>query len=445
MIDDIQTPNTSGPSPEPTPEPDKIVVKTSSAETPTTPEKAPDAKPEEVGGAPLPFKVGQGYDSTGRKQPKFTEPVSVSSTEPFEPKVVDEKKPKKRKLKKLLIVFIILVLLGSAGFAGWWFGFRDSGTPTTTSTQNSEVVEEEVEAESETSDLVASPLSGLPVSEADAKRPVTSIMIENSGDARPQSGLREADVIFEAIAEGGITRFLALYQAKQPDYIGPVRSARPYYVEWAAAFDAAYAHAGGSPDGIARIGQLGVKDLNAFAFGEDVFFRTDDREAPHNLYTSFAGLDKANSEKGYTSSTFTPWQRKTDVAQTPLAKAVDISISSDFFNVHYDYDAGTNTYLRSIGGEPHLDEKSAKQLAPNTVLVMVMNNYISGSYNVYTTTGSGTFVAFQDGVASEGSWSRSGPKDQYVFTDKYGFPYLFNKGQTWVSVIGSRSDVSFVP
>ena len=257
---------------------------------------------------------------------------------------------------------------------------------------------------------MASSLSGVLVSETDAARPVTGIMIENSGEARPQSGLKEADVVFEAIAEGGITRFLALFQAKQPDYIGPVRSARPYYVEWAAAFDAGYAHAGGSPAGISRISQLGVKDINAFAYGTSVFYRTDDRESPHNLYTTFVGLDKVNTDKGYTTSTFTPWSRKNDVAQTALANKIDVVISSSFYNVHYDYDASTNTYLRNQGGSKHLDEKSGKQLTPNNVLVMVMNRSISGQYNVYTTTGSGAFVAFQDGVASEGIGAELAPR-----------------------------------
>ena len=310
---------------------------------------------------------------------------------------------------------------------------------------NQNLVEEEIEETEPVSDLVASPLSGVLVSETDAARPVTGIMIENSGEARPQSGLKEADVVFEAIAEGGITRFLALFQAKQPDYIGPVRSARPYYVEWAAAFDAGYAHAGGSPAGISRISQLGVKDINAFAYGTSVFYRTDDRESPHNLYTTFVGLDKVNTDKGYTTSTFTPWSRKNDVAQTALANKIDVVISSSFYNVHYDYDVGTNTYLRNQGGSKHLDEKSGKQLTPNNVLVMVMNRSISGQYNVYTTTGSGAFVAFQDGVASEGTWSRAGAKDQYVFKDKYGFDFLFNRGQTWVSIVDARSDLSYTP
>ena len=109
-----------------------------------------------------------------------------------------------------------------------------------------------------------SPLTGMEVSADDAKRPVTGVMIENTVFARPQSGLKEAGVVYEAIAEAGITRFLALYQEAKPGNIGPVRSARPYYVDWAHSFDAAYGHVGGSPDALAKIKSDGVKDLDQF-------------------------------------------------------------------------------------------------------------------------------------------------------------------------------------
>src|SRR3989344_4870304 len=110
---------------------------------------------------------------------------------------------------------------------------------------------------------IASPLTGLQVAPELAQRPVTAIMIENSLDARPQSGIQEAGVVFEAIAEGGITRFISLYQEAQPTYIGPVRSLRPYYIDWAVPFDASIAHIGGSPDALAQI-RNGGKDLDQF-------------------------------------------------------------------------------------------------------------------------------------------------------------------------------------
>lgn len=346
-----------------------------------------------------------------------------------------------KKLKKILLTLITVVLIGGLGFAGWWFGIRDTGVKSVTKSENSTPNVNETESKK----LVPATLSGLEVDTEIANRPVTGIMIENSGESRPQSGLIEADVVFEAIAEGGITRFLALYQSKKPEYIGPVRSARPYYVEWAKTFDASYVHAGGSPDGLQAITSLGVKDISAFAYGGDTFYRTTDRQSPHNLYSSFKGLDKVNQEKGFTSSKFTPWGRKKDVPQTPTAKNISISISSDFYNPSYTYDAATNSYLRSQGGEIHKDEKSGKQLSPKTVLVLIKNKTQNGIYSVYKTTGTGKFYAFQDGLVTEGTWSKNSATEQYTFKDSNGFDYLFNRGQTWVSIASDANGVSYKP
>jgi hypothetical protein len=142
---------------------------------------------------------------------------------------------------------------------------------------------------------VASPLTGVQVPPELAKRPVTGIMIENSIYARPQSGIQDAGVVFEAIAEAGITRFLTLYQDAKPQYIGPVRSLRPYYIDWAGSFDASIAHIGGSPDALKRI-RNGGKDLDQF-FNSGSYWRQPTREAPHNVYTSFKLLDRLNRQK----------------------------------------------------------------------------------------------------------------------------------------------------
>ena len=144
----------------------------------------------------------------------------------------------------------------------------------------------------------ASNLTGLKVPIGTNKRPVTAVMIENSPDARPQSGLRDAGVVFEAVAEGGITRFLALFQDTKPDYVGPVRSARPYYVRWMLGFDANYAHAGGSGKALAMIRELNVRDIDHGANGSR-FDRVSSRYAPHNLYTSIDRLLAAGKERGY--------------------------------------------------------------------------------------------------------------------------------------------------
>jgi hypothetical protein len=288
-------------------------------------------------------------------------------------------------------------------------------------------------------------LTGVEVSLELNKRPVTAIMIENSPDARPQSGLNQAGVVFEAIAEGGITRFLTLFQEAQPDYIGPVRSVRPYYAQLAAPFDAALAHAGGSADGLAQVRALGIKDLDHGANGA-AFKRVNNRYAPHNLYTSSADLDKASQGRGYTTSNFTGYTRKKEApSATPNAKTVDLKLSGALYNVHYDYDAATNSYKRSEGGKPHTDERSKAQLSPKVVVALVMNYSQNGIYSVYQTTGSGQVVVFQDGVAQKGTWARAGAKDMLTFTDEAGKPLALNPGQTWFTLVADAGAVTYNP
>ncbi len=147
-----------------------------------------------------------------------------------------------------------------------------------------------------------SPLTGeLIAQEGDAAKPVTAIMLENSPDARPQSGLKDAEIVYEAIAEGGVTRFLAVYQQHKPQLIGPVRSVRMYYVHWLTPYDASVAHIGGSAAALQLVRNGSYRDIDQF-FNAGSYWRANDRYAPHNVYTSFEKLDALNASKGYASS-----------------------------------------------------------------------------------------------------------------------------------------------
>lgn len=285
------------------------------------------------------------------------------------------------------------------------------------------------------------PLTGVEVSDQTlTTRPVTAIMIENSPDARPQSGLKDAGVVYEAIAEGGITRFVALYQDAQPGLIGPVRSVRPYYVEWAAAYDAGVAHIGGSSRALQMIrsGAYGV-DLDQF-FNAGSYWRASDRYAPHNVYTSFERLNALNAAKGKTASAFTPLARKADTkAKAVTASHINLPISSPLYNVDYDYDATNNVYARKVGGEAHVD-REAGQITPKVVVALqvAMTLQMEDGYREQiTTTGSGTAWIFQDGTVTEATWQRPDVKSQLSLTDASGKAIELNRGQTWITALPS--------
>ena len=313
------------------------------------------------------------------------------------------------------------------------------------------VVESEkpVEAPPEPPKPVTEPsrLTGIEISLELNKRPVTGVIIENSPDARPQSALKDAGVVFEAVAEGGITRFLALYLEAQPEHIGPVRSARPYYLDFLVPFDAAIAHVGGSPEALAQIRNEGIKDLDQF-HNSGAYQRVSSRYAPHNVYTSMAKLDSVNQAKGFTSSNFTGFQRKAEAPSAqPTARSIDFTISSFLYNVHYDYDPTTNSYNRVMAGKPHTDERSGTQLSSKVVIALMMGKGIAsdGLHTTYATTGSGQMFVFQDGVVTEGTWQKTDRKSQFVFTDSAGAPMKLNPGQTWVTILNLPGSVVHKP
>lgn len=287
-----------------------------------------------------------------------------------------------------------------------------------------------------------SPLTGNEVADqAATTQPVTAIMIENSPDARPQSGLKNSGVVFEAIAEGGITRFLALYQEQKPQLIGPVRSVRMYYVDWLAAFNASVAHVGGSAAALTEVRNGNYRDLDQF-FNSGYYWRATDRYAPHNVYTSFAKLDALNAAKGYTSSTFTGFTRKDSTASTtPNATSINVSISGPLYNSHYDYNKTTNTYDRSEAGAPHLDREDG-QISPRVVIVMNVDESTvmeDGWRQDIQAIGGGTAYIFQDGTVQQVSWKKVSKTSQITFTDSTGADVPLARGQTWITALPNGS------
>ena len=281
-------------------------------------------------------------------------------------------------------------------------------------------------------------LNGIEVaSKADLSKPVTAIMIENSPDARPHSGLKQAEVVYEAIAEGGITRFLTLFQQHKPQLIGPVRSLRMYYVDWLAPYQASVAHVGGSHASLQEVRNGKYRDIDQF-FNGSSYWRANDRRPPHNVYTSFEKLDALNAGKGYKSSQFTSFARADGKASDkPNAISIDINFSSSWYNTHYDYDKASNTYLRSIGGQASNDREEGR-LAPSVVIALHVNETTvmeDGWRQSIVTNGTGTATVFQNGTAAECPWRKNDRFSPLELIDAAGKPVALNRGQTWIAAV----------
>lgn len=343
------------------------------------------------------------------------------------------------KKQRTTVGIATLILLVGGGYLTWKLALqKDPPKPV--------VVSETKKPEQPKPTTEASKLTGLtvPVGTNDTT-PVTAVMIENSPDARPQAGLKDAGIVYEAIAEGGITRFATFFQEAQPDYIGPVRSVRPYYLDFIKPYDAPVAHAGGSGEALAIVRGSDFKDLDQF-FYPSYYQRISSRYAPHNLYTSRAQLLELQKTKGWTTSNFTGMARAPEKPSTAVtARAIDFSISSYLYNPHYDYDAASNSYKRSEGGKPHTDDKSGAQLTPKVVVALIMPHSYAGIYSVYQTNGSGKAYIFQNGTATEAMWTKADRNAQLALVDAAGKPVGLNPGQTWFTLVSAAGDVTYTP
>lgn len=386
-----------------------------------------------------------GQKSTNN-EPKESYQVEIESLPEIriDGETIDTKPPTKRftivkkgplsKKEKIYFVSALLLIILTGGGLLWWL--------------NSQPLPEAIQIATvkKVEQKYYSLLSGVQIAdEAAQKKPVTAVMIENSPDARPQSGLAEAEVVFEAVAEGGITRFIALYQTASPGLIGPVRSLRPYYADWAAGFDPSVAHVGGSPEALSMIrsGNYGV-DIDQF-FNGSYYWRATDRSAPHNVYTNSEKLAALTASKNKTASTFAfaPRVNEKKVA-APNASLITVDISSGIFNVSYDYESSTNSYNRKQGGVAHTDREKG-QISPKVVVVMKTDISLSsdGTHQNITTTGSGPVYIFQNGSVVEGTWSKNSAKDQLYFKDAEGKEVPLVRGQTWVTTIGRDKNVAW--
>ncbi len=288
-----------------------------------------------------------------------------------------------------------------------------------------------------------------------------AIILENHVAARPQFGLDRAELVYEAIAEGGITRFLAIYWRNDVDRIEPLRSARVYYIDWTAELDAVFVHHGFAESSTAadvqtQLARTGVRDLDGFFLGDRVGERDPDRPSPHNVMSSTGLLWSTAADRGFSGppTNLQPWAFKDDAPQRAAdpanraAPAVDISFGGGFtsaYAVRWDYDPAGNGYLRSMGGQPHVDAGSGARIAARNVAVQYTPFTPAGDgvHNLYGTVGEGQAVVFQDGVAVEGTWRKPDVHSRTRYYDAAGNEIPFNRGQTWVEVVPAGYPVQY--
>lgn len=311
------------------------------------------------------------------------------------------------------------------------------------------------------------------------RRPLT-VMVENHEESRPQSGLSSADIVYEAVAEGGITRFLAVFYCRavaEEIQIGPVRSARTYFLDFASEYGdfPLYAHVGGAntPGPANALGQIANygwvdkgNDLSQFSIGFPVFWRDYERldhpvATEHTMYSTTEklwqeakdrGLINIDSEGAAWNKNFIEWKFKDD---SPPAGGQEVSPTFSFwggykdYDVTWEYDKENNSYKRVNGNKPHQDLNSNEQIEAKTIVLAFMresranDGYTNNLHLLYKNKGSDKALVFQDGQVTVGTWNKEDRKSRMTFEDNRGNEIEFNRGPIWIEILPTGATVNY--
>lgn len=338
-------------------------------------------------------------------------------------------------MKKIWITLLVLLVL--AIFAvGFWAIMQDDSINLSTKEP-----------------LTVAPFTGEQNNSTASRRPIMAV-INNHPDARPQTGLVEADIVFEMIAEYDITRFVALYQSEYPEKIGPIRSAREYFVEIAEAYDAFFIAHGYSPDARKMLDAGIIDHVNGIQHDGTLFQRSSDRVAPHNSYITLENIKKAMD----TTQTFTGYRGQSpyyfyDSSESAKLDEQALSIkvtygTNELFVNDYTYDSETQLYSRSSGGVPTIDKETLEPINVSNVLVFEAQHETidsKGRQSIDLSSG-GAALLFQAGGVREIEWNQV---DGILVPIADGEIVKLNPGKTWIHIVptvpGIEQAVSYTP
>ncbi|MFA5995470.1 MAG: DUF3048 domain-containing protein [Patescibacteria group bacterium] len=303
---------------------------------------------------------------------------------------------------------------------------------------------------------VARQIDGIPVPANESNILPVAVMIENLASIRPQAGLTEANLIYEALAEGGITRFMAIYASKTAvDKIGPIRSARAYFVDLAEEYKGIYVHVGGSPQALGVLNSSNyVTDLNQFSYS-NYFYRDTALNVAmeHTLFsnTELLALALRDLELNNKTGAYQPYKFKTNLkkeSRPTTTKPLVIYYSNKNYLVDWRYDRDSNSYLRWNGESEHRDVNNNEQIKAKNIVIQYIDTTVidqqSGRLEM-NTIGTGEAILVQDGISKAGTWKKEQRGDRTLFYDDTGAEFTFNPGQTWIELVptADKSKVSY--
>jgi len=346
------------------------------------------------------------------------------------------KNPKKRLIFEICAGGVLIIIFG----VGLYLMTRAGTTTPTTQKKEAEVVPEV---------KYPSVLDGVMVTDqAAANNHPVAIIVENDPAARPQSGLDKASIIYETVYDpAATTRFLALFGENTAEKVGPIRSVRTFFVDWAHGYDAFLSHWGGNMDALDQIRKEKIYDLDEFGYAS-LYWREGKGSTEHTGYTSTIKLREQATKNNYsTANNFTIYKFKEDAEVLPESQLITINYSSAQYKVDFTYDKTTNSYKRSLAGSAHNDSVTKEQLSPKNIAIMTVarkqtTTRINESGYTMTTVGTGKARIFMDGKEISGTWKKNAADEREVFYDDAGSEIIFNRGQLWIGVVADNKVVT---
>ncbi|NLY46197.1 MAG: DUF3048 domain-containing protein [Tissierella sp.] len=343
-----------------------------------------------------------------------------------------------KKFSYILITLFVLIALVACGK-------DDIEEPVVIDEVDGEPMIEVIEPEEPLIEGVPSPLSGIYADEEKVNRRVVAVMFDNHPSARWQAGLKDAEIIYEFQVEAPYTRYLGLYLINDPESLGSIRSARPYFVTKVLEFDAVYVRAGGSEQAKSDIINNKIADIDSLSSSNKVFWRNNDKKMPHNLYTSMEVIRNTQEERGFRMTGDTPvfvFNEEDKDLDGFVAK--DILIDYKGKNTtKYIYDEENKIYLRQKDGKDHIDEIDHSQLFAKNIIVQEANTKVIDNVGrlQIDLIGEGKGTYFTNGYGIDIKWVKNDRNGKTTYYTENGQELSLNKGITWIQMVSPKVDM----
>lgn len=345
--------------------------------------------------------------------------------------------------RKILVFILIVIIIGLGVLLGMKFAAANQTNETGTGSEE--------ENEDPLTVIIDGKKQKVPETKYAGNKRTLAVVIDNVGSAIPQASLNEAMIVYEATVEGGLTRFLAIYKDPKVETIGPTRSARPYFIDYALENDSIFVHFGGSPKALSEVQSLKINNINGIDDPGKVFWRTNKKTAPHNAMANVDEIWKYAVSRGYKITTternvlnYATEEVKLDGGS--VATTVNVPYSTS--KVKFVYDGTTKLYQRYVGNTLQKDFITGGALTTKNIIITFAKNYTTSEENGYgrqaiENIGSLDGYYISNGQAIKIKCKKTSRAGKTVYQDLNGNEIKVNDGNTWIQIVPIDLQVSF--